>query len=83
MARVHGVHAAINAPTADRIALLDETILTALTLALREDRADVAEPLLQALEMLDRRPRPGSALARAYAEIIGRRKRGVRRQLAH
>jgi hypothetical protein len=60
---------------------LDAKILVALKAAFAEDRFDVAEHLVCALEALEREPSPGSALGQAYVMIAGLRKqqRGSRR----
>ena len=54
---------------------LDHKILAVLKDAIAEDRLDVAEHLLQALEVLEGGPHPGSSLADAYL-LIARQRRG-------
>lgn len=50
---------------------LEAKTLAALKAAFAEDRLDVAEHLVRALEVLEGEPRPGSALGQAYAMIAG------------
>lgn len=57
---------------------LDHKILAVLKEAVAEDRLDVAEHLLQALEVLEGEPCPGSSLGNAYL-LIAKRRRGRRR----
>ena len=47
-------------------AQLERQIAIAFEAAIRSDRLDVAEHLLDALELLDPELRPGAPLARAY-----------------
>lgn len=55
---------------------LDEAVLTAFTRACTEDRLDVAEHLLCALEVLDpARGVPGPCLAEAYRSVGARASR--------
>ncbi|NBJ09437.1 hypothetical protein [Microvirga arsenatis] len=56
---------------------LDQKVLAVLKEAMVEDRLDVAEHLLQALEALQGEPRPGSSLGDAYL-LIARPRRGRR-----
>lgn len=48
---------------------LEQKILAALRDAVAENRLDVAEYLLQALEILESEPRPNSSLGKAYLLI--------------
>jgi hypothetical protein len=48
---------------------LDESILAAFKKACAEDRMDIAEHLLRALEALDGEPEPGSPLGEAYSTV--------------
>lgn len=54
---------------------LDHKILAVLKDAVADDRLDVAEHLLQALEVFEGEPCPGSSLGNAYL-LITRRWRG-------
>jgi hypothetical protein len=56
---------------------LANKILAVLKEAAAEDRLDVAEHLLQALEVLEGEPCPGSSLGNAYL-LVARRARGRR-----
>lgn len=51
---------------------LDQRILAVLKEAVVQDRLDVAEHLLQALEALEGEPRPGSSLGDACLLMPGR-----------
>jgi hypothetical protein len=53
---------------------LEGKILTALKAAVADDRLDVAEHLICALETLEREPSPGSALGQAYMMIVRERR---------
>ncbi|WP_445504681.1 hypothetical protein [Microvirga sp. G4-2] len=59
---------------------LGQTILAAFRQAVAEDRPDVADHLLRALETLEAEPMPGSPLAEAYTALakIPRRRRRPR-----
>lgn len=56
---------------------LDHKILAVLKDAVADDRLDVAEHLLQALETLEGEPRPGSSLGNAYL-LVARPRKGRR-----
>ena len=58
---------------------LGDNILAAFKAARERGRLDVAEHLLSALEALESRPRPGSALGRGYLTIAGKGARPDRR----
>ncbi|MFC1457137.1 hypothetical protein ACETIH_10475 [Microvirga arabica] len=60
---------------------LERKILAALKAAFAEERLDIAEHLVCALEVLESEPTPGSALGQAYAMIAGsqRKQRRSRR----
>lgn len=57
---------------ASRTPLLENQILEAFKRALSEEQSDVAEHLLQALEVLQPDPAPGSSVAKAYLAIADR-----------
>lgn len=50
----------------DQISPLEELILKAFKQALSDERSEVAEHLLRAIETLQPDPAPGSSVARAY-----------------
>jgi phage terminase large subunit-like protein len=58
-------------------------MLAAFKQALEDNRVDVADALLSALETLDRNPDDGSVLREAYAAIAGYPEPRGRRKQAH
>ena len=54
---------------------LDEKILAAFKQACVEDRLDVADHLLRALQVLDGEPEPGTCVGEAYRRIAASAKR--------
>jgi len=62
---------------------LDAKILAAFKQACAEDRLDVADHLLRALETLDREPEPDTPVAKAYRRIAASAKGRPRLKRAH
>lgn len=61
----------------DKISALEEQILRAFKQSLSEERSEVAEHLLRALETLQPKPTPGTSIAKAYLAISDRTINGV------